>query len=139
MDLHGTGIIPSSDPAQHQDLTLDSGLYATATGRLGWAFGDTLIYGKGGWAHFDSDAKQTTTKPGFISTGTGAFNGTVYGGGVEHFINRNITIKAEYLHFNFGTRGGMQTSITDDPPGFHYLNETSVVDDTVKVGVAVHF
>src|SRR5262245_21385479 len=34
--LKGSGIIPSSDPAQHQDITLDGGLYGDITGRLGF-------------------------------------------------------------------------------------------------------
>jgi outer membrane immunogenic protein len=35
MDLSGAGRIPSSNPAAHQDITLDAGLYGDITGR--WA------------------------------------------------------------------------------------------------------
>src|ERR1700733_7433438 len=34
MDLTGDGVAPSSNPAFHQDLTLDGGFYALIAGRL---------------------------------------------------------------------------------------------------------
>jgi outer membrane immunogenic protein len=37
IDPNGSGIIPSSNPIYHQDITLDSGLYGNITGRLGLA------------------------------------------------------------------------------------------------------
>ncbi|RTL64394.1 MAG: porin family protein [Hyphomicrobiales bacterium] len=139
MNLKGSGVIPSSNPAAHQDLTLDAGLYGVAAGRVGVAFGSTLLYGKGGFAYFGGKASQTTTNPGYITTPTGAFTGGAYGGGVEHFISSSVSVKLEYLHFNFGSEGGLQTSISDPPVGYKYLNSTSLNADTVKIGIAAHF
>ena len=139
MDLTGAGVIPSSVPGQRQDITLSDGLYATATGRIGYAFGQTLIYGKGGVAYYGGEGSQKTTNPGFVTYPTGVFTGWVYGGGIEHFIARNWSLKIEYLHFDFGGEAGNQTSITDPPVGFVYTNNTDVKADTVKLGVNFHF
>lgn len=140
MDLSGKGVIPSSVPGQHQDITLDGGMYGVIAGRIGYTFGKTLVYGKGGWAFVDGEAGQKTTNPGYITNPTrGAFSGTVFGGGVEHFFSPTMSVKLEYLHFDFGTKGGDQTSVSDPPIGFKYENKTDVTADSVKVGIAVHF
>jgi len=140
MDLSGSGTAPSSTPPNHQDLTLNGGLYAVGAGRLGYAFGQTLIYGKGGFAYFDGTAAQTTTKPGYLTSPTSsAFTGWAYGGGVEHFVSRNLSVKVEYLHFDFGSRVGSQISITDPPIGYKYDNKTDVTADSVKLGFAYHY
>lgn len=135
MGLSGTGIAPSSNPIYHQDLTLDSGMYGVAAGRLGFALGRTLIYGKGGFAFYDGEAGQKTTKPGYVTHGTDTFTGWAYGGGVEQSLGQGWSVKAEYLHFDFGSQGGDQTSISDPPIGFVYRNETDVTADSVQVGV----
>ena len=75
IDPNGRGIIPSSNPIYHQDITLDSGLYGDITGRLGVTFDGLLIYAKGGFTFFDGEAKQATTKPGYAPTGTDTFTG----------------------------------------------------------------
>lgn len=139
MDLSGHGTAPSSDPTKQQDLRLESGLYGTATGRLGFVVGKSLIYGKGGWAYLDATASQTTTKPGYVTNPTKAFNGWVWGGGIEHFLSPGVSVKAEYLHFDFGSQLGDQTSVSDDPIGFKYVNKTDVTADTMKVGISVHY
>lgn len=139
MDLTGAGIVPSSTPPNHQDIVLKGGLYGVAAGRIGMAFGKSLVYAKGGLAYFGGEASQTTTKDGYLTTPTGTFTGWAYGGGFETFISPNMSIKAEYLHFDFGTQGGMQTSISDPPIGFHYLDKHDVTADSIKVGLNVHF
>lgn len=140
MDLSGAGIIPSSNPAAHQDITLDGGLYALATGRAGFLImPTTLVYAKGGFAYFDTDARQKTTNPGYVTNGTGAYTGYVIGGGIEHMLTSNLSIKIEYQHFDFGTKSGDQTSVTDPPIGHVYNNWTDVRADSVKVGTNLRF
>jgi outer membrane immunogenic protein len=147
LGLQGDSKIASSDPAYHQDLTLDGGLYGDITGRAGIAVGDTLIYGKGGFAFFDGEANQASTKPWYQATGTGTFSGWVAGGGIEHFVTPNISIKAEYLHFDFGSEGGFQEKISPSLPapddgtliGTRFHNVQSLTADSVKVGIAFHF
>ena len=141
MALNGKGIIGSANAAAHQDLTLGSGLYGDVTGRVGYAVDRFLVYGKGGYAFFDGSAKQTTTNPGYVTTGTGTFNGWTAGGGVEYALTPNITIKAEYLHYDFGSQGGYQTNVGDksSPIGYQFKNNTSLTFDTVKAGVNYRF
>ncbi|QAY94965.1 porin family protein [Methylovirgula ligni] len=139
--LQGKGIIGSAAADHHQDLTLDSGVYGDITGRVGYAFGPALIYAKGGYAWFGGSAEQTTTNPGYVTTGTSTFSGWTAGGGVEYLITQNISVKAEYLHFDFGSKGGYQTNVGDDssPIGYEFWNETSLRFDTVKVGLNYRF
>lgn len=139
MDIKGAGQIASSNPAYHQDITLGGGLYGVAAARMGYAIGPTLFYAKGGGAFYGGEADQTTTKPGYRTHGTDVFYGWAAGGGVEHFITSTISLKVEYLHFDFGKQGGMQTSITDPPINYQYLNTTNLTAETVKLGVNFKF
>jgi outer membrane immunogenic protein len=137
----GKGVIGSANAASHQDLTLSGGFLGDITGRVGYAFDRFLVYGKGGYAYFDGSAKQQTTNPGYVATGTGAFNGYAVGGGVEYALTQNVSLKAEYLHYDFGTRGGYQTNVGDktSPLGYQFKNETSLRFDTVKIGANYRF
>jgi hypothetical protein len=49
------------------------------------------------------------------------------------------SLKAEYLHFDFGSEQGDQTSISDPPIGHVYENWTVLDADTFKVGINYHF
>lgn len=139
MNLVGDGIIPS-DSSSHQTLTLDGGLYGDATGRIGFlVLPTTLVYGKGGFAFYDGQAKQTSANPGYFQTGTDTFTGWTIGGGVEHFISHDVSVKIEFQHFDFGSQVGSQTSVTDPPIGHVYHNWTDVSADSLKLGVDYHF
>lgn len=139
LDLAGSGIIGSSKADHHQDITTDGGLYGDITGRVGFTFQRALIYGKGGFAFYDGEAAQATTADGFATHSTGTFTGFVVGGGVEYELSEKISVKAEFLHMDFGTQGGDQTSITDDPVGHVYSNSHTLDADSLKFGVAYHF
>lgn len=140
MDSRGTGIIPSSNPAAHQDLALSGGWYGMATGRVGVALlTQTLIYGKGGWAIWDAHGSQTTTNPGYVTNATKAFSGAVFGAGLEQGLGAGWSLKAEWVRFNFGSQGGDQTSVSDPPIGFVYENTHTLKVDSVRVGVNYKF
>lgn len=136
MDLTGSQRIESSNPAAHQTLEVDGGWYALLGGRAGFAFGKTLVYGKGGYVWLDTEATQTTTNPGFVTHGTDAHTGWAYGGGIEHALGSGWSLKAEYLHFDFDTEFGDQTRVDD---GYIFDNWTDLDTDTVKVGINYHF
>lgn len=136
LDLTGSRRTDSSNPTKYQTLEVDGGFYAVLGGRLGVAFDNTLIYGKGGWVWWDTDATQTTTTPGFTTHGTGAYSGWAYGGGIEHALGGGWSVKAEYLHFDVDTEGGDQTR---DADGYTFNNWTELDADTVKVGVNYKF
>lgn len=139
MSLSGEGRIPSSTPPNYQALDVEGGFYALIAGRLGVAFDRTLVYGKAGYAYMDGDAGQKTTKPGYTTQRSEAFQGFVYGAGVEHKLTDSLSFKVEWLRFDFDGVTGSQTSVTDAPIGYVYTNKTDTAIDTVKLGLAYKF
>jgi outer membrane immunogenic protein len=83
--------------------------------------------------------------------GAGTFSGTrigfTFGGGFEWMLNRNWTVKAEYLHYDLGTANysnGRMTAFGVGAPGFITFSDlsTSSVDfsgDLVRAGVNYKF
>lgn len=139
MDITGAGRIPSSDPAHHQKIDVQTGFYGLAAGRLGFAWDRFMIYAKGGYAVLEGDVGQQTTKPGFVTTRSDNLQGWVYGAGVEHMLTESISLKFEWLRFDLDQANGFQKSITDIPVGFEYTNSTAAEIDTLKLGVNVRF
>jgi outer membrane immunogenic protein len=139
LDLSGSGIIPS-DSSSHQTLTLDGGLYGDITARAGFLVTpDTLLYGKGGFAFYTGEAKQTSANPAYSQQGTSTFTGWTAGAGIEQRLTDALSIKVEWMHTDFGDEGGSQTSISDPPIGHVYKNDTSLDMDSVRVGLNWHF
>ncbi len=144
MDLNGENDEAKSSAAPfHQSITLDGGLYGDITGRLGFLVTPaTLVYGKGGFAFYDGEGEKTTPKPGYASSGTDTFTGAVYGGGIEHMLTENVSVKIEYLHFDFGDEDSHQTALVADyptPKGYVFQNHHDLDADSVKAGIAYHF
>jgi outer membrane immunogenic protein len=83
----------------------------TATARIGYAFDRLLIYGQGGLAAGDIDAKTVTANlltPSIASPATTASAsktsvGWAIGAGFEYGLTQNISAKAEYLYFDLGS------------------------------------
>jgi outer membrane immunogenic protein len=140
MGVSGSRNTESSQSGNHQTLEIEGGFYAVLGGRVGLSFGGTLLYGKGGWAYWDTDVTQTTTAQGYKTNGSGALDGYAFGGGIEHAVAGGWSIKAEYLRLQFDDARGDQTSITDPPIGHVYENETKLAPiDTFRVGVNYKF
>lgn len=76
----------------------------TARARLGYAFGNFLLFGSGGVAAISSS--DTVTSPISYSH-TASSYGWVAGGGLEYALTKNWIIRAEYLYLstnmNFGS------------------------------------
>ena len=77
--------------------------------RLGVIFGDSLLaYATGGLAVTNEKVAQTATA--VMGTINAAIDetrvGWVVGGGLEYALSRNWSIRAEYLHLDFGTASG---------------------------------
>jgi outer membrane immunogenic protein len=139
MDLDGEGRIASSAPGHYQALDVSAGMYGLLAARVGFAWDRSLVYAKGGYAYTDMDAGQKTTKPGFVTHRSEALQGFVYGAGLEHALSDRISIKGEWLRFDFDSVSGDQESLTDIPIGFKYTNSTDVEIDTFKLGVNFRF
>jgi outer membrane immunogenic protein len=77
----------------------------SVTGRLGYSFGPTLLYAKGGYAWKDRD-NLTATVAGvpvaFATTGN-TRDGYTVGAGLEYMFAPNWSAKIEYQYYNFGS------------------------------------
>ena len=124
------------------------GFYGDATGRLGVAFGNALVYGKGGFAWLDAQFKRNVSVlSDYYPTGYASFNhtanstltGWTAGGGVEWKLTPNWSFKVEYLHFDLATNDNYNYC----NPGFDcrgtWYNNRDVTIDTVKFGVNYFF
>ena len=109
---------------------IESGFYGDVTGRLGYSFGPALLYGKGGFAF--TEGPITNIDVGEFTAKVTGLTGWTAGGGIEYKINRAWSLKAEYLHFDFGSE-----HIVAPTDGDRYDNKLSI--DTVKLGVNFHF
>lgn len=89
------------------NLDVKSDWFATARGRIGYAFGPFMPYVTGGVAFTRAKADLGVTTGG-VTLGTISTDktstGYAIGGGVEYAIDRNWSVKAEYLHLGFGTQ-----------------------------------
>jgi outer membrane immunogenic protein len=116
---------------------------ATVTGRLGYAFNNWLLYGKGGWAW------ARGASDGVIETISGVFTGPygglssrssqdgwVAGAGVEWGFAPNWSLKLEYEHIDLGNKT-VQVETSGLAPGV--LANVSTRIDTVKAGVNYRF
>ncbi len=70
----------------------------TVTGRLGYANGAWLFYGKGGWAnaHIGLDVVSGAPVAGVTAGGGKRLNGGTAGAGVEYMLTPNVILGLEY-------------------------------------------
>jgi outer membrane immunogenic protein len=129
MDLAHKQAQPNDPPIVS---AIDSGAYGDLTGRLGYSFGGTLIYAKGGFAFFNGDVKVTDIPDHTMITTQSNLTGWTIGGGLEHKLSPAWSVKAEYQFFDFGSG---QASMRDDGDRFR----TDLTVQTVKAGVNYHF
>ncbi len=107
----------------------------SVTGRLGYTFGPTLLYAKGGYAWKDGDNLTATVAGapvGFAAIGNHR-DGYTVGAGAEYMFAPNWSAKLEYMYYNFGT-----TTVTVAPAaaiGSRFSDDEHVL----KVGVNYRF
>ena len=85
----------------------------TARGRVGYAFGDLLIFGTGGFA-YGGVRNNINSITGATGGSDSIRTGYAYGGGLEYaipttsFVNffhsSAVTLKAEFIHYDLGTQ-----------------------------------
>jgi opacity protein-like surface antigen len=126
---------------------------ATATGRVGYTFGRTLFYAKGGAAFEDSTVSVNCFNPGFAgapatSIPTPCFNqagaptngfstsstrvGWTLGFGTEFDLGKNWSAKTEYDYLSFGSHTATATDGTTIITDKSYISQ-------VKVGLNYRF
>ncbi|MGY4308594.1 outer membrane immunogenic protein [Bradyrhizobium sp. USDA 4369] len=108
--------------------------WGTVRGRIGYAFGPTLLYATGGYAW--ADTKLGITVPGAFSTSDSQIHsGWVVGAGAEWMFAPQWSLKGEYLYKSFDSKNytfnALGASVTAASGNFDI--------HSVQVGVNYHF
>jgi outer membrane immunogenic protein len=116
-------------------VTSNNDQLGSVTGRLGYAWGPALLYGKGGFAWRDNNNLNATIAgvPAGFTTSGNRREGYTVGAGLEYMFAPNWSAKAEYQYYKFGT-----TTFTSGPAeivGGRFRDD----EHTVKVGVNYRF
>jgi outer membrane immunogenic protein len=138
--------------------SVDTNWLATVRPRVGFAFANVLVYATGGVAF----TKQNNTfNDVLVTTGGGPFTGTVgafavtssrdvgwtAGGGIEYAVAPQWSLKAEYLHLDFGSETASAGATNQPPPALCPCGFTGAVlaatthlrADLVRVGLNWRF
>jgi outer membrane immunogenic protein len=128
----GSGVV---FPGGTTIATANTDQLGSVTGRLGYAFGPTLLYAKGGYAWRDNNNLGVTVAgiPAAFTTDGNHRDGYTVGAGLEYMFTPNWSIKGEYQYYNFGS-----TTFTGGPAP---IVGTRFRDDehTVKLGINYRF
>ena len=111
---------------------------ATARARVGFASGKALFYVTGGVAEANLDVNLTDVYNGGTTVYTPSVsetrNGIVKGAGAEFKLNQNWSVKAEYLHYDFG----VQAEVFDEQVRTFSTDGTYTADQT-RIGLNYRF
>lgn len=127
VDVPGVGLVPVTASAKIQD-------WGTVRGRIGYAFGPTLLYATGGYAW--ADTKLSVGVPGvFSASDSQVHSGWTVGAGAEWMFAPKWSVKAEYLYKSFGS----ENYTFNTPVGSGTAASGSFDIHSVQVGVNYHF
>jgi outer membrane immunogenic protein len=128
-------------PFDDRDIaTIKYGWYGALAGRLGYSVSQALLYVKGGVAF--ADIEKRAADMDFVNGNFQIYQGSLIhhgqvqtgwalGGGFEHALGRQLSLKVEYLYMNFGS----DASRSLDGDIYKSVNDLH----TVKVGLNYHF
>lgn len=117
-------------------------LFATVTGRLGYAVARSLLYIKGGaaWTRGSADMFVNQNNAGaFTSSNRFVTSGWTAGGGAEHALSPAWSVKLEYDYLNFGTRDVATPYAAGNPFGTAPTTTISEHAHQVKLGLNYRF
>jgi len=116
-------------------LRADSSYIATIRGRFGFVVQDALLYGTAGVGFGRFRFEENVPGNGF--NGTLRLNDTVgvYGGGIEWKLAYGVSVRSEYLHYDFGPSSYIPTTSffnakSGDVVNFHDM-------DVVRAGLNI--
>jgi outer membrane immunogenic protein len=115
--------------------TANTNQLGSATGRIGYTWGPTLLYAKGGYAFRNNDniGVSVAGLPASFTTSGDHKDGYTVGAGLEYMFAPNWSAKIEYQYYNFGN-----TTFTSGPPdvvGARFRDD----EHTVKAGINYRF
>jgi outer membrane immunogenic protein len=97
---------------------------SSARFKAGYAFGSLLAYGTIGWAY------STTSYQDVSGSANKTVRGDVLGGGLEYAITRNVSVRGEYLFYDFG-KASYVTPFAS--------KSMSTATNLLRVGASLHF
>lgn len=136
---------------------------ATVRGRVGYAFDRFLVYGTGGFGFGDvfyraAFLRNTDAALAYAGRYNGMETGFVYGGGVEYalpadsflsrfnllsyinlFKSEAITVKAEYLRYDLGSRNVLVNSLIPGGPTGSYTSRFHTEGNLIRGGFTYRF
>ena len=112
--------------------SVDGKLYGAITGRIGYAVGSVLLYGKAGYGAMDTDINWVDPVYSAYAHQNETLSGAVFGGGIEYAISSVVSVKAEYMRLDFG--GTTVLDVKGYPGGYQQGIDIEPID-TFKVGV----
>ncbi len=148
-DIQGAGIEDNdkvSSPGFPFTSFFESRLdfFGTVRGRLGYAFGSSLLYATAGFAygvvHNEIDGTRNLGQFAIVYKNTGTATGHAAGGGYEYKVNPAWSLKAEYQYIDLGRND--PTTIFQSQFLDPCFLSTRCHDDafhTVRVGLNYHF
>jgi len=121
----------------HASQNID--FFGTVRGRLGYAFGNALVYGTGGFAYANVDTKLNINSPSGGFTNALSSNqietGWVAGGGVEYLFSPSWSAMVEYQYIDLGDQTLSAIASDGVIDRMHFDNNFS----TVRAGINYHF
>ena len=117
-------------------LTGNNSELGSVTGRLGYTWGPTMLYAKGGYAwRGNNDLVVTTPVLGATPVGVdgNSKSGYTVGGGLEYMFTPSWSGKIEYQYYNFGNTTLTSTAF---PAGVTSFNND---EHTIKAGLNYRF
>jgi opacity protein-like surface antigen len=126
-------------------VRVDGGFFGDITGRIGYTWGGSLLYAKGGFAWLNSDVNFAATI--ITAAGPGAtfrsnndnttLTGWTVGGGWEYLLNPNWSMKVEYMFYDFGNIDNH--CCNDGLNSFNFAHDHDLEVHTVKLGFNYFF
>ena len=116
-------------------VTTNSNQLGSVTGRLGYSFGPTLLYAKGGYAWKDNDNINVVAAgaPAAFTTDNNHKDGYTVGAGLEYMFAPSWSAKLEYQYYNFGSSTFLTGPV--DIVGTRFTDS----EHTVKAGINYRF
>lgn len=147
-DVNGNTIdnngLLGGDDSVAMNVNVKADVSGTIRGRAGLVMNNALVYVTGGaaWA----DVKQTGTEftnntkvpTGVTANSSGVLWGAVIGGGAEFALNRNWTVRAEYLHTMYENRDTTMLNSSGAPVCSSTrtcLISNQLTTDVVRIGI----
>ena len=110
--------------------------------RVGFAFNNWLFYGTGGVAVAKENFSQNIALlAGFVLSDNFSATqvGWTAGGGIEAKISPNVSIRLEYLYYDFGTTPAAAGILTTPLAGSGVSSATRLTTSTARFGLNWHF